>query len=113
LTQPFFTIIGLLFAESKVNELPVARLCRGKGNHVFGHMTKVVASVSIVTRSKTLLRREYGCSSSAFLTDLVVFRIPLVRIRSFEQPFLVFRQGKEITTLLPFRDLKGLSAVET
>lgn len=48
LAQPFLALICLLLAEGEVNELPVAILCAGKGDHVLLHVAKVVARVRVL-----------------------------------------------------------------
>lgn len=46
-TQPFFAIIGLLFAERKINKVPITRLRNGKWNHMFCHVTEIVSSIGV------------------------------------------------------------------
>lgn len=54
LTEPFLSFIRFLLAESELDQLPVALLCRRKGNHVLSHVAEVVAGIRILACPKTL-----------------------------------------------------------
>lgn len=68
-------------------------------------MTEIVPGVGVGTRSETLcvvLKRE---RTRKLLPDLEVFAIPFFRVWGFLQPLFVFRNGKEIASLVSSRDL--------
>jgi hypothetical protein len=54
LAQPFLALVRLFLAESELDELSIALLRGGEGNHVLLHVAKIVASVRIFARSQTL-----------------------------------------------------------
>lgn len=48
-TQPFFAIIGLLFAEREINKVPVTGLCDSKWDHMLRHVAEIISSIRVQT----------------------------------------------------------------
>jgi hypothetical protein len=61
LAKPFLSFIGLLLAESEVDEFFILILYRRERNHMFGHVAKVVSSIFVSAGTQTL---ETFCQSN-------------------------------------------------
>ena len=54
LLEPLFTLVRLLLAERELDQLFVAVLGRGEGDHVLLHVAEVVPRVFVFARTETL-----------------------------------------------------------
>ena len=54
LAQPLLTVVRLLLAESELDELMVAFLGCGEGNHMTFHVAEIVPCVLILAGTQTL-----------------------------------------------------------
>ena len=105
LTKPFLSFVGFLFAEGQINGLLIAILSRGERNNMFLHMTEIIARVCVSTGTQTLDYQSDGGVNSSLETDLEVFRVPFLRVRSFLQPLLKLWDCEEIMALLSLGNL--------
>jgi hypothetical protein len=107
LAQPFLSIICFLLAKGKIDKLFIALLGSGKWNNMLLHMAKIVPGIGIATRSETLrMCQKQERRGKGHGTYLEVFAIPLACVWGLLQPLFVFWNGKEITSLISFRDLR-------
>ena len=105
LAQPFLSIISFLLAKGKINKLFVAFLSRSKRNHVLLHMAEIVPGIGVATCSETLRIMLTGERTRCTFGYLEVFAVPLFRVWGFLQPLFIFRNRKEITSLISFLNL--------
>ena len=108
LSQPLLTVVRFLLAKREIDELALPVLRRAERDHVFRHVREVVPGVRILARSETLKGAKLTKSTQGLnwqMADLVVLRVPLVRIWSLFEPLLILGDGEEIDPLLALCDL--------
>ena len=70
-------------------------------------MREIIASIRVLARSETLNHCQYRTGwHDVALKDLVVLRVPLVRVWCLFQPLLVLGNSEEVDALLSLGNLR-------